>query len=176
MSLCWFHQNSSEDRRQTRSWSDQTKSWNTCSKVVLELWVWLLFCSKHKKTLNQAECTCFVPLLCAPAVSFHRVPSERAVGVSAILLAARCHPFQCCSIKNQETLYDTPAKELLTQESSGRKLVLLKGWRISLAAFYAHGLQPICRSLQSNYNTANYGLSERLKLSFPFLIQFQLVV
>lgn len=39
------------------------------------------------------------PPLRGPAVSFQHVLSERAVGVSAILLAARCHPFQCCSIK-----------------------------------------------------------------------------
>lgn len=49
---------------------------------------------KKKKKLEPGSVYFFAPLFhgSGATVSFQHVPSERAVGVSAILLAVRCHP------------------------------------------------------------------------------------
>lgn len=95
---------------------------------------------KNKQTSNQAVCTFFAfcvahPFSMGQQCLFSLYHPERAVGVPAILLAVRCHPFLRCSLK---TLYDIPAKA--AEENYGalwrswltRRFAVLDIWPIQL--------------------------------------------
>lgn len=121
MDICWSH----GVFKKVYRWAlcaDQTKQkagiTNTCHK-----WVWSdLIVNLRVKNLNQAYThspTCLfytdAPLFheaaAAAAASFQHLPSERAVGVSAILLAVRCHPFQRCSFRMERHFITSPTKQ-----------------------------------------------------------------